>query len=189
MRIIGGSAKGKHLAGFTGRAIRPTPDRVREALFSILFTRLGSLSGLRVLDLYAGTGAMGLEALSRGAATALLIDKGPQSARLIPDNLRACAMEARGSFRRGNVLQVLTSLGPSPFDLIFLDPPYGQGLVEQTLSLIDSRGLLAVGGVICAESERHSGIPAAIGSLSRIDERSYGSTAVHLFSHSDPEVP
>jgi len=90
VRIIGGTMKGKKLATFSGRHIRPTPDRVREAIFSILFSRAGTLSGNSVLDLFSGTGAMALEALSRGAGRAVLIDQGAEAARLITENLRAC---------------------------------------------------------------------------------------------------
>lgn len=188
MRIISGSARGKQLSPLRGGDIRPTPDRVRESLFSVLVSRFGSLAGLRVLDLFAGSGALALEALSRGAATAVLIDQGEQAARVIPANIRACAMQERATFIRSDVLKALPRLGGSVFDLVFLDPPYGQGLVPPVLTAVAGLGLLAPDGLICAESARRDELPERIGPLARIDQRHYGSTAVHLFSHPEAEA-
>ena len=188
MRIISGSARGKQLSHLHGGDIRPTPDRVREALFSMLVSRFGSLDGLRVLDLFAGSGALALEALSRGAASAVLVDHGPQSARVIPANIRACAMQERATFIRSDVIKALPRLGGSLFDLVFLDPPYGQGLVPPALTALAELGLLAPEGLICAETDRREELPGAIGPFVRIDRRHYGSTAVHLFSHSEAEA-
>jgi 16S rRNA (guanine(966)-N(2))-methyltransferase RsmD len=161
---------------------------VREALFSVLVSRLGSLGGLRVLDLFAGSGALALEALSRGATTAVLVDQGPQSARVIPANIRACAMQERATFIRSDVFKALPRLVGSLFDLVFLDPPYGQGLVPPVLTTLAEVGLIAPDGLVCAETDRREELPGTIGSFARIDRRHYGSTAVHLFSHSDTEA-
>lgn len=189
MRIISGSARGKRLAPLSGSDIRPTPDRVREALFSVLGSRFGSLEGVTVLDLFAGSGAMALEALSRGAATAVLVDQGAQAARVIPANIRACAMEMRATFIRADVLKTLPRLAQGPaFDLVFLDPPYGMGLVPPVVAAVAELGLLAPGGLLCAETARRDELPEAIGPLKRIDLRQYGSTAVHLFSHPETEA-
>jgi 16S rRNA (guanine(966)-N(2))-methyltransferase RsmD len=188
VRIISGSARGKQLSPLHGGDIRPTPDRVREALFSVLVSRFGSLDGLRVLDLFAGSGALALEALSRGAASAVLVDQGPQSARVIPANIRACAMQERATFVRSDVLKALSRLGGSLFELVFLDPPYGQGLVPPVLIALAELGLLAPDGLICAETDRREELPGAIGPFVCIDRRHYGSTAVHLFSHPEAEA-
>jgi 16S rRNA (guanine(966)-N(2))-methyltransferase RsmD len=188
VRIISGSARGRQLSPLLGKDIRPTPDRVREALFSLLTSRFGSLSGLRVLDLFAGSGALALEALSRGAVSAVLVDKGPQSARVIPANIRACAMQERATFIPSDVLKALPRLGGSLFELVFLDPPYGQGLVLPVLTALAEFGLLAPAGLICAETDRREELPAAVGSFVRIDRRLYGSTAVHLFTHPEAEA-
>lgn len=189
MRIISGSARGKQLAPLSGGDIRPTPDRVREALFSILVSRFGPLEGVRVLDLFSGSGAMALEALSRGAAEAVLVDQGAQAARVIPANIRACGMEKRATFIRGDVIKTLSRLaGGSPFDLVFLDPPYGKDLVPPVVAKIAEFGLLAAGGLVCAETNRLDEVPESIDPFLRIDQRLYGSTAIHLFSHSDEEA-
>lgn len=189
MRIISGSARGKRLTSFTGEEIRPTPDRVREAVFSILGSRLGPIAGMRVLDLFAGTGAMAIEALSRGAASAVLVDNGKQAVKLIPANLRTCGMDERATFIRADALKTLPRLADNaPFDLVFLDPPYNRGLVLPVVTALSDFGLLAPGGLLCAETERQDEIPAKIGTLVRIDQRHYGSTAVHFFAHPDVEA-
>lgn len=188
MRIISGSARGKQLSPLLGVDIRPTPDRVREALFSALTSRFGSLSGLRVLDLFAGSGALGLEALSRGAAAAVLVDQGPQSARVIPANIQKCAMQEQATFIRSDVLKALPRLSGSLFELVFLDPPYGQGLVPPVLTALGEFGLLAPDGLVCAETDCRDELSDTIGSFVRINQRRYGSTAVHLFSHPDAEA-
>lgn len=190
MRIISGTARGKRLATFTGADIRPTPDRVREAVFSMLYSRLGGLEGATVLDLFAGTGAMGLEALSRGARRAVLVDQGPQSARIIPANIATCALQERADHIRGEVKKTLPRLAAAgPFDLIFLDPPYGRGLVPQTLALVSELRLLAPDGVICAETDRKDDVPGTVGTLVRLERRCYGTSAIHLFTHPEADTP
>ncbi len=188
LRIVSGVAKGKILASFTGRQIRPTSDRVRESVFNILFSHLGPCTGKTVLDLYAGTGAMAIEALSRGARKAVLVDSGQQAARLIPANLRACRVEEKAAFFHNDVLIALPRLTPECFDLIFIDPPYGQGLTECTIQAISNLELLAENGILCAETAREEAIPERTGALQRWQMRRYGSTALHFFIHSSLEV-
>ncbi len=186
MRIISGSARGTRLSGFTGTDIRPTPDRVREAAFSILLSRLGSLAGLKILDLYAGTGALALEALSRGAALATLIDRSQQSARTVEANARACRLAGKIRFIRGEVSTQLPNLvAIGPYDLIFLDPPYHKGLAQRSIAQVATLGLLAPGGVLCAECAGKEEVPQHAGDLILCDSRNYGLTAVHFFIHSD----
>lgn len=189
MRIISGQTRGRKLAPLTGRDIRPTPDRVREALFSILLSRLGSFSNKRVLDLYAGSGAMGLEALSRGAAEAIFVDQGPQATQILPANIKACALESRGVFRRGEVLATLPHLMPQTFALIFADPPYGSGLAEKTLHAVATLSLLTPDGLFCAETASGENLPERDGQLGKIDIRRYGSTTIHLYAHTAEEDP
>lgn len=186
MRIISGTARGKKLVAFKGEEIRPTPDRVREAVFSILLSRLGTFQGKNVLDLFAGTGAMGLEALSRGAGRAVLIDQDAQANRLIKTNLDGCALAGRATVIRGEVLRTIPRIADGPFDLIFLDPPYGKGLLVEALKGVDSKGLLAPGGIVCAESDSREELPDRIGALFLEEKRRYGSTAIHIFT---PEAP
>jgi 16S rRNA (guanine(966)-N(2))-methyltransferase RsmD len=188
VRIISGSAKGKRLSVLTGMDIRPTSDRVREAVFSILLSRFGTLDGCAVLDLFSGTGALSLEALSRGASRATLIDSGDQASRLIPRNISVCAFQQKTSFLRGDVLATLPRLsGQGPFDLIFLDPPYGRGLVPVVIASVARQGLLAPEGLIIAETARKDPLPAIIETMTLLEIRCYGSIAIHLFSHAASE--
>jgi 16S rRNA (guanine966-N2)-methyltransferase len=184
LRIISGKARGTRLSTFSGCNIRPTSDRVREAIFSILYSRMGDLSGRRVLDLFAGSGAMAFEALSRGADHATLIDSSRQAARTIQVNAESCRLGDRIRFLLGSVPALLPRLAEEPpFDLIFLDPPYDQGLLTHTLILIADLDLLTPKGLICAEGSLRETVADAMSSLSRVDSRRYGQTAVHLFTY------
>lgn len=181
MRIISGSARGRRLADFSGKEIRPTPDRLREALFSLLFSRLEGFAALRVLELYAGSGAMSLEAISRGAASAVLVDSNPASIDLIRENVRRCGFEAQVTVQRRDVTSALPALvTKAPFDLVFMDPPYGRGLLTSTLETIERLNLLSDDGIICAESETDF-IPASSGRLECYESRRYGNSSVHLY--------
>lgn len=183
LRIISGTARGTRLSAFGGRDIRPTPDRVREAIFSIIYSRMGELAGKNVLDLYAGTGAMGLEAVSRGAAQATLIDRALQAERTINNNAASCRLSDRIRFLRGEVAALLPRLAQTqPFDLIFLDPPYDQGLLSRTLEGIAAAKLLKPQGLICAEGSLRETPDDTIDTLIRIDTRRYGQTLVHLYT-------
>ncbi len=181
MRIISGTARGRKLAEFSGADIRPTPDRVREALFSKLQSRLGSFSGLKVLELFAGSGAQALEALSRGAETAILVDSSAQAVRVIADNIKRCKFEACARLVRSDALAALPHLAAdAPFDLILLDPPYHQGLIPQALEKIDSLQLLGDDGIICIESAADENL-ADYGDLQLLESRKYASTMIHLY--------
>jgi 16S rRNA (guanine966-N2)-methyltransferase len=135
MRIVGGSLRGRPLAAPKSQAIRPTADRLRESLFNILAHAYGDpIAGARVLDLFAGTGALGIEALSRGATFALFIDDGAEARALLRENVAALGLGGTTRIFRRDA----TKLGPAyplePFTLVFLDPPYGQGLAEKALA-------------------------------------------------------
>jgi len=135
MRIVAGSLRGRSLAGPKSQAIRPTADRLREALFNILVHAYGDpITGARVLDLFAGTGALGIEALSRGAAFTLFVDDGAEARALLRDNVTTLGLGGNTRIFRRDA----TKLGPAhplaPFSLAFLDPPYGQGLAEKALA-------------------------------------------------------
>lgn len=186
MRIISGSARGRKLVEFSGRGIRPTPDRVREALFSILASRIGAFSGLRVLELFAGSGAQSLEALSRGAETALLVDSSPQALKVITENITRCRCEQRARAVCADALVALEQQkSEGPFDLVLLDPPYHRNLIPQVLEKIDVLQLLADDGIICAESASDEVIND-FGNLKLLEARRYGSTMIHLFVRRGP---
>ncbi len=188
MRITGGLARGRRLLGPGAgqHFLRPTCDRVREALFNILGSRV---CGAMTLDLFAGTGAWGLEALSRGAAAVLFVDASPEAGRLIAANVRACMPQARTSFLRLHLHahSRLARLGdsmppPHRFDLVFLDPPYQKNLAEQLLMVVEKAHILANNALVIAEEHRHSVLPARIGSLQMLDRRQYGESALWFFA-------
>jgi len=182
MRIVAGKFRGKQLSSPEDESIRPTADRVRESMFNILASRLGpGFDGLRVLDLFAGTGALGLEALSRGAANVVFVDTGVEARGLIRDHIEA--------FGAGGVAKLLrrdaTALGPAgtmgPVDLVFLDPPYGMGLGEKALVSVREGGWLKPDAVIVLEEGSDVTVTLPEGFVLD-DRREYGAAAVHLLS-------
>lgn len=181
MRVIAGTSRGRRLANLKGRDVRPTPDRVREALFSILQSRLDDFSELRVLDLFSGSGALAIEALSRGAKTACLVDNAPASAKVISENLERCQLTEKAHIAIKDVFWALHDFPPEAFDLIFLDPPYGRKLAEMTVSEICKRGVLNKYGTLCAETGADEILPEKIGHLQIFDQRRYGSVMIHFF--------
>ena len=190
MRIIAGTARGRNLEAFAGRDIRPTPDRVREAVFSALFSRLGSFSACRILDLFAGSGALALEALSRGAQEALLVDRSHEAGRLQRANIERCGFANRATVLTGDALGLLPALAAKgPFNLVFLDPPYGQNLVPLALAAMTTPGLLADNPLICAETADKDPVPENVGPFVRAVRRCYGITAIHLFTFASEMGP
>ncbi len=160
-RIIGGVAGGRRLKAPPGEQTRPTSDRVREALFSSLDSSVGSLSGLRFLDLYAGSGAVGLEARSRGAASVMLVEQDRRTATLIRDNLRTLGF-SEVEVVAGAVARVLTEPPPAPYDVVFMDPPYPlatESVVADLTALFEHRWLAEGAVVVVERSTRSGGVP------------------------------
>jgi 16S rRNA (guanine966-N2)-methyltransferase len=188
MRVITGTSRGKRLTAFKGSDVRPTPDRVREALFSILQSKLGAFTDLRVLDLFAGSGALAIEALSRGAASACLVEKSPAAEKIILENLELCRLTVRATLICKDAWQVLQNFAAKSFDLIFLDPPYRQGLAERALIETDRLELLSDHGVLCVETGADEILPDTIGRLHRVDQRRYGTTLISLYSYLPKKV-
>lgn len=179
MRIIAGSAGGRRLKTLAGRATRPTADRVKEGLFSAIAARI---PGARVLDTCAGSGALGLEALSRGAASALFIEADRQAAAITAANIAALGFtEAR--LLRGDALRLLPRVEES-FDLIFLDPPYDIGLLPRLLDLLSRLPLLDAAGLIVAETAAASG-EAQHPAFTAIKQSRYGDTVIHYLRPAD----
>ena len=182
MRIVGGTLRGLKLAevgqGDAGAHLRPTSDRVRESIFNLLINgnHPNPIPGARVLDLFAGTGALGLEALSRGAARVAFVDDGTAARALLRSNIeKARAMGATDVWRRD-----ATRLGPNRgpgFGLIFLDPPYGKGLGERALESALAGGWIAPGATVVWEEGAPPPVPVP---LTQIDQRRYGDTLVTL---------
>lgn len=161
------------------RGLRPTSTRVRTALVNILAPRL---PGARVLDLFAGTGAVGLEALRRGAQEAVFVERDPRRAEGIREVLRQSDLAGRAEVRRANALSEVPSLGREGrrFDVIVLDPPYGQGLLARSLSLVAASRLLAPGGVAVAEGHWRDD-PGEVPGLRRVRTARYGETALWFY--------
>jgi 16S rRNA (guanine966-N2)-methyltransferase len=155
MRIIAGKWRGRPLEAPPGRATRPTADRVRETLFSMLASRLGSFDDLRVADLFAGSGALGLEALSRGAATATFVENDPAAAAVIRRN--AERLSAPVQLLSGSALALPRS---EPFDLIFADPPYERGAGTAVVAAVTKADWLAPGGWLSVETSRDDSVDA-----------------------------
>lgn len=158
MRIIAGRWRRRQLEAPPGDATRPTADRVRETLFSMLVSRLGSLTDLVVLDLFAGSGALGIEALSRGAAQAFLVERDPAARRAIEANIRTLGANAR--LAGADACQLAEA--PAACHLIFIDPPYGSGQWAPALASATARGWVAPGAVASIETA-HDEFPTAIG--------------------------
>jgi 16S rRNA (guanine966-N2)-methyltransferase len=183
MRIVGGRLRGRALAAPKSQAIRPTADRLREALFNILVHAYDDpVTGARVLDLFAGTGALGLEALSRGAAFALFIDDAAEARALLRENVAALGL--------GGVTRVFRrdacKLGPAhpiePFSLAFLDPPYGRGLAEAALASARAGGWLTPAALIVVEETASAAFAAPEG-FDELERRRYDDTALIVLRH------
>jgi 16S rRNA (guanine966-N2)-methyltransferase len=191
MRITGGIAKGRSISGPKAGCtlIRPTSDRVREALFNII---AAELCGSAILDLYAGTGAFGLEALSRGAAAAVFVDQSRQAAQLIQESLARCAAGAKAALlqldlAKPDSLARLKNRLPADmrFDLIFLDPPYEKSLAAKTVAAVAQHNLLKNSGLLIAEERKNARLPAQCGTLRLYDQRSYGETGLWFYRQSE----
>lgn len=181
MRIIAGTHRGRSLAavgkGDAGAHLRPTSDRVRESLFSML-THRDVIAGAKVLDLFAGTGALGLEALSRGAAEAVFVENGRVGQKLIQDNIAALSLRDRTKLLRNDATR-LGAWPMHPFDLIFLDPPYGKGLGATALDVAAAGGWLAPGATIVWEEAKAQTAPQG---FILEDSRRYGDTHITLLT-------
>lgn len=173
MRVITGSARGRKLKEPAGMNIRPTTDTVKEAVFSMIQF---DIEGRRVLDLFAGTGQLGIECLSRGAASVTFVDENREAVKLIRENLERCKME-------GEVLQA-ESIGflgrDGKYDLIFLDPPYETGLLEKALEKIVGFDILNDGGIIICESRQEKPIPTLPAPYFTEKERRYGKIKITI---------
>ena len=176
MRVVGGKLRSRPIAGPKSDSVRPTSDRLREALFNILTHSYGDpVTGARVLDLFAGTGALGIEAISRGADYALFVDEGVEARALLRDNVESLGL--------GGVTRIFrrdaSRLGPAhpldPFSLVFLDPPYGKGLAEKSLISARDGGWLTPEALLVVEEAANAGFKAPDG-LVELERRRYDDT-------------
>src|SRR6201995_1211551 len=176
MRVVGGRLKGRNIAAPASRDIRPTADRLRESVFNILLHAYDDpIDGARVLDLFAGTGALGIEALSRGAAFTLFVDNGAEARALLRNNVEALALGGVSKVYRRDA----TDLGPAhpmqPFSLAFLDPPYGKGLVEKSLASLRDGAWLVPAALVVVEEAKAAGFAAPDG-FAELERRAYDDT-------------
>jgi 16S rRNA (guanine(966)-N(2))-methyltransferase RsmD len=181
VRIIAGSAKGRRLRSLRGRALRPTSERLREAVLATLGPRV---EGARFLDLYAGAGAVGLESLSRGAAEAIFVESHRPAGRLIQDNARLCGFEDRVRILVMTVERGLARLRREGvrFDVVFIDPPYDRGEATAAMAQLGQwPGLVAPGGVVVCQHSRHEELGEEIGGLSRMRRKRFGETIVDSY--------
>ncbi len=186
MRITGGELRGKRLASFKGLRIRPTSDKVREAVFNLLGQ---DMEGLRVLDLFAGTGALGIDALSRGARTAVFVDNSNEALLLIRKNLSSCSYERRSRVLRRDLAKGLPGERElrEKADLVFADPPYGKRYLLPLLQRLSSWEFLSSVARIVLQSERDEDLPDRAGDLKTMKNRVYGQTRVAIYTHDEHE--
>jgi 16S rRNA (guanine966-N2)-methyltransferase len=187
MRIVGGRLRGRPLAGPRTNAIRPTSDRLRESLFNILQHAYGlPRSDTRVLDLFAGTGALGLEAISRGAAQALFVETDVEARGIIRSNIEALGLPGATRILRRDA----TNLGRAgtilPFDLVFCDPPYGKGLGERALASAAAGGWLKP-GALCVLEERSSADVALPAGFEALERREAGESQIVIACEGEPK--
>ena len=190
MRVIGGERKGRRLIVPKGQSVRPTAARVKESLFNIL---PHDFTGMKVLDLFAGTGNLSIEALSRGAAKAVLVDASARSATAIRENLRRLGLTARTEIWIAPAARALKTLDKrgEKFDMIFLDPPYDQGLLESSLKVLAQGDLLYQSGTVVAEHSTREAVSSRYRSLVLNDQRRYGDTLLSFFrpeAKTDPDA-
>ncbi len=185
MRIIAGALKGRRLVTPRGATTRPTADQVRIALMDTLAPRL---PGARVLDLFAGAGGVGLEALSRGAAHATLVEQDARAVAALKANVAALGVAALARVRRGEVLRELETLyrEGERFDVVFLDPPYEAGLVEATLEALGGGGLLLPEGLVIAQHFTKRAPAAVVGALAAFRARRFGETTLTFYRAGRP---
>ena len=181
MRVITGKARGVVLKTPDGMLTRPTADRVKEALFSIIQF---DVPGARVLDLFGGTGQLGIEALSRGAESAVFVDAGEKACSLIRENLKRTRLEQQGRVIRSDYLEYLKRCRES-FDIIFLDPPYAEEFLENALNLITEIDILQSNGIIVAERPLGKELPWEFDGYQRSRDYKYGKTLLAVYRKQD----
>lgn len=177
MRVITGTARGRKLKEPTGMETRPTIDRVKEALFSVIQFEI---EGRRVLDLFGGTGQLGIEALSRGADYCTFVDVYKDAAAIIRENLEITRLEALATVRQDDYLAFLTR-SREKFDLIFLDPPYGSGMLEKAMETITTIDNVTENGIIVCENGSNSGWPVVSEPYRLQKEYQYGKIRIALY--------
>ena len=175
MRVITGSARGRRLTTLRGDDItRPTAESVKEALFSIIQF---DIEGKKVLDLFAGSGQLGIEALSRGAAHCVFVENNKSAAQVVRENTQRCGFSDRSRIFEGDGVSFLAR--PAEYGIVFLDPPYNKGLIERCLPFLD--GAVSAGGLAVCETSKDDTLPEKFGGFSLVRERLYGKTKITIY--------
>lgn len=184
MRVIAGDRKGHALKAVPSNDTRPTTDKIKESLFSIIGPYF---DGEKVLDLFAGSGGLGIEALSRGAGEAVFIDQAISAVKTIQTNLKSVRLDKQASVYRNDWQRALKLLHQSEkqFDLVFLDPPYKLHALEKIIQTLEEQALLADGAVIVAEHEKAEMLPDQIANCGLIREVAYGITILSIYSYKE----
>jgi 16S rRNA (guanine(966)-N(2))-methyltransferase RsmD len=188
MRVIAGTQKGRRLHGPRNHGLRPTSDRVKEALFSILGSRV---AGSRFLDLYAGTGAIGIEALSRGAERVTFVEPDQAALRVLRANLAQCGLEDSADIQMCSAGSFLKrrAQAPARYDLVFADPPYQDDHVDTLRSALAGTAAIATGALIVLEHSSKTAVPATRGRLILLKQYKYGDTTLSVFEATAQEAP
>ncbi len=181
MRITGGSLRGRLLRAPEGEATRPTSSKVREAVFDIVG---GRIVGARVLDLFAGSGALGIEALSRGASFAVLVESSPAAIKAIQGNLEGLELDGLAQVVRGSAAEALQRLSGARerFGVVFADPPYAGRAAEETLSAVATSDLVIPGGIVVVEHTKRQELSGEVGPLGLASSHRYGDTVVSVYA-------
>ena len=177
MRIISGQFKGRKLKTLEGMNTRPTADRVKESLFNILGARIYDA---KILDLFAGSGSLGLECLSRGATSCVFVDSSKEAINIVKENVKLCRQEENSKFINKDYIEAMNSLNDK-YDIIFVDPPYSKGI--EILVLEKARDILAKNGIIIVETDQGDIPPDEINELVKYDSRKYGRTIISFYTY------
>jgi len=182
MRIISGKFKARRLVSFNAEHIRPTTDRVKESIFNILANKV---EDARVLDLYSGTGSLGLEAISRGAKYVEMVEQNSHSIQIIVKNIKVLDLKEDVKIRKMDVIRYLTSYKGKPFDIVLIDPPFPSKICHGTLETLSASQALSKETSVVIEHSKHESLEEKVGVLRRVDRRDYGDKLVSFFRMED----
>jgi 16S rRNA (guanine(966)-N(2))-methyltransferase RsmD len=180
MRVVSGQSKGRRLLALRGQTVRPTQAKVKEALFNILASLV---AGARVLDLFAGTGGIGIEALSRGAESVDFVERHPPSRKVLEENLKRCGYQSRARIHRLDAFRYLrqAARGVVPFDIVFVDPPYHTGILKKVLPLLSQDVIITHAGIMIIEHFHKTELPDVLGPFHRFRAQRYGDTVLSFY--------
>jgi 16S rRNA (guanine966-N2)-methyltransferase len=186
VRVVSGICKGKTLKAVPGLSTRPTTDKVKEAVFNMIGPYF---NGGMALDLFAGSGGLGIEALSRGMEKAIFVDRDGKAIQTIRDNLRICNLEDRAEVYRNDANRALKAIKKRSlsFDAVFLDPPYKQQQLHAILTELDRNQLIVPGGIVVCEHDKSANLPEKVGNLKVIKKEQYGIIHITIYEHASNE--